>query len=84
MPRLIKNNILYTSGNDFIEMVQTLPANTTSLVFENPIIDNNSVIELFSTVYGVAPKSILRGAGRLTLTFDEQPQNIDVKVRISF
>ncbi len=65
------------------ELTGTLTAGSTSLVFQDASITAASWIDGASSVYGVNPTAAVAAAGSLTLTFEAQQTNIDVKVRIS-
>lgn len=58
----------------------TLTAGSTQLVFTDASITNNSLIDVYTTVYGVNPTEQVQSGTTLTLTFDAQDSNIGVKV----
>lgn len=67
------------------EIVGTLTARQTSLVFSNAAITTNSTIDVYvdSAFYGVNPLTTVLTTGSLTLTFYAQASDMPVKVRVS-
>lgn len=65
------------------ELVSTLNKGSTSLTFTNESITSSSTIDVYASVYGVSPKSMSISENTLTLTFNAQTTNVDVKVVIS-
>lgn len=76
---IVTTNIYWT------DIVSTLPAGSTSLQLHNSAITANSTVNVFvdSAFYGIAPTSITVVPQYVTLGFDEQSQDMPVKVRIS-
>lgn len=75
------NNILstiYDSTDD--SMVATLTAGQTDVVFNSDIIKENSVIDVYCSVYGLIPRMVTTTEGSVTVSFKEQEQDVDVKV----
>ena len=58
----------------------TLPAGQTSITINNDNIRSNSLIEVYTDVFGVDPTNMTTSSGSCTLTFDEQ--DVDVSVRL--
>lgn len=82
MSRIVQNGIVYSSGNDFIELVSTLPAGETSLIFENAVIKACTTIDVYPHIYTAQPTNEVV-TDKLTLTFDPQQEDMEVRVRLS-
>ena len=69
----------------WVELIATLTAGSTTLVFTNSAITTNSTIDPYvdDSFYGVNPTAVVIANGSVTLTFNEQAVDIPVKVRIS-
>ena len=69
----------------WVELVATLTAGSTSLVFTNSAITTNSTVDPYvdDSFYGVNPTAVVIANGSVTLIFNEQAVDIPVKVRIS-
>lgn len=61
-------------------LTATLAAGSTSLVFTDASIGNNSLIDIYTDPYGVAPVSVTQSGTTITLTFDAQESATVVKV----
>lgn len=57
---------------------QTLSVGSTTLTFSDASITTDSTIEIFASVYGVAPESVTVTTGQAVLTFDAQESAISV------
>lgn len=65
-------------------LTATLTAGSTTLVFSNNAITTNSTLDnVWASIWGITPTNAVFATGSLTLTFDAQASNIDVKVRIT-
>ena len=84
MPRIMQNKILYSSGDEFIELVQTLKYRHSTLIFEHDLITEDTTVEVFTSKYGVAPIDMTVTESKVVLTFKLQYVDIQVKVRLSF
>ena len=49
---------------------------------EYPLLDSNSNVRIFTSVYGVNPTDATISSNAITLTFDSQSSDIGVKVRV--
>ena len=49
---------------------------------EYPLLDSNSNVRIFTTVFGVNPTAASISSNAITLTFDSQSSDIGVKVRV--
>ena len=76
---IVTTNIYWT------DVITMLPAGSTSLQIHNEAIVPSSTIQVFvdNAFYGVAPTSIAVVPQYVTLGFEEQSNDIPVKVRIS-
>lgn len=57
---------------------QTLATGSTTLTFSDASITTDSTIEIFASVYGVAPESVTVTTGQAVLTFDAQESAVSV------
>lgn len=60
----------------------TLTAGQTSLTFTNAAIKTTSAIDIYTSIYGVAPTAATSSTGTLTFTFDAQSENLEVEVDV--
>ncbi|MCM1102518.1 MAG: hypothetical protein NC409_00255 [Clostridium sp.] len=67
-----------------IYLTDTLTAGNTSITFINDAITEDCIIDLYTNVYGVSPKTVDDSvAGQLVLTFEEQEKDIRVRIKIT-
>lgn len=71
------------SESSWIDIQGTLLAGNTSVTLSNPSIKNTSDFEFFTDVFGVCPTNVSVSNGSITLTFDEQANDLGVKVRVT-
>lgn len=65
-------------------LTSTLTAGSTTLTFSNQAITANSTLEdIYASVFGLFPTNAVFASGSLTLTFDAQSSDVDIKVRIT-
>ena len=69
-------------GASYTDVTGTLTAGSTSLTLSDASITNNSTLDFYTSVYGVNPTSVSISTGSVTLTFEAQLTNINVKVRV--
>lgn len=76
---IVTTNIYWT------DLVGILPTGSTSIRFQNSVITPNSTINVFvdSAFFGVSPTSITITPGIAVIGFEEQANDMPVKVRIS-
>lgn len=60
----------------------TLAVGATSIVLSNSKITTNSVLSIYTSVWGVNPKAVTVESGKVTLTFDAQTVAVEVGVRV--
>ena len=63
-----------------VELTSTLTAGATSLTFINSKITTNSTVDIYSSVYGVNPKTVTLSNGSIAMTFKAQSSDVSVKV----
>lgn len=65
-------------------LTDTLEAGETTLTFTNQAITTNSTLDnIWASVFGIFPTNAVFATGSLTLTFDAQANDIEIKVRIT-
>lgn len=70
-------------GGGYTEITGTLTAGNTSLVLQDAAITTSATYDYYTSVFGVNPVAVVVTTGSMTLTFEAQQTNIDVKVRVS-
>ena len=65
------------------EVTGTLLAGNTAVVLQDPLIMDDSTIEVYTDTYGLSPTSVTAVTGAVTLLFIAQANDVKVKVRIS-
>ena len=63
-----------------VELTSTLTAGATSLTFTNSKITTDSTVDIYSSVYGVNPKTVTLSNGSIAMTFKAQSSDVSVKV----
>lgn len=63
-----------------VELTSTLAAGSTSLTLTNSRITTDSTVDIYSSVYGVNPKTVTLNTGSIVMTFKAQTSNVSVKV----
>lgn len=67
-----------------VVLIDTLEAGETTLTFTNQAITTNSTLDnIWASVFGIFPTNAVFATGSLTLTFDAQTNDIEIKVRIT-
>ena len=69
--------------NKFKDFLITLTAGSTDCTIPSALITTDSTIEIFTSVYGVNPESVTVTSGSITVVFEAQESDVDVKVRVS-
>ena len=59
----------------------TLSSGSTSVTIADTSIKENGLIDIYTDVYGLNPTSVVVANGSVTLTFDAQESDVQVKVR---
>ena len=78
MRALIRGTSVKTSLE--IEMIETLNAGETEVVFVSDDIKIDSMVDIYTSEYGVSPTDVSVEAGKITLVFKAQEVDMDVKV----
>lgn len=73
------NDITVTTGTT---LTAALAAGETTLTFTDAAITDDSIIDIYTTVFGVSPSAMEQNESTLTLTFDAQTETVGVKVRV--
>ena len=73
----INNSQAYT------ELTGTLNAGSTSLTLSNAVITTSKTFDYYTSIFGVNPTNVTVSSGSMTLTFEAQSSNMNVKVRVS-
>lgn len=68
---------------DGVILSGTLTAGSTSVTINDQRILADSLIDIYTDVYGVNPTAALATAGSLAMTFEAQQTDINIRVRIS-
>lgn len=71
---------IITNASNLIKGI--LQKGSTSIALSSGLIDSNSVLSFYTSIYGVNPKMVDVIAGKVTLTFDAQSEAMDVAVKI--
>lgn len=70
-------------GGGYTEFDSTLQAGQTTVTITDSAITANSVYDIYTSVYGLNPTDVTVATGSITLTFDAQQSDLEVKVRVS-
>lgn len=70
-------------GTSYTDVTGTLTTGQTTLTLTNSAITTNSTLDFYTDTFGVNPTDVTVTTGSVTLTFEEQANDIDVKVRVS-
>lgn len=70
------------ANNTPVILTATLTAGQTSLTFTNAAIKTTSVIDIYTSAYGIAPTDATSSTGTLTFTFDAQAEDMVVEVDV--
>ena len=60
----------------------TLTAGKTLVDLTDASINTDSIIDVYTSVYGVNPTSISVSAGSITLTFDAQSSDLSIRIEV--
>lgn len=64
------------------EITDTLEAGETSLTISDASITTSSTVDIFTDAFGVVPEDVTISTGSIVLTFEEQEEDLGVKVRV--
>lgn len=80
---VVTNEMGSGGGGSWTDVTGTLTAGSTSITLSNQAITTSSTLDYYTSIFGVNPLSVSVSTGSVTLTFEAQSTNVDVKVRIS-
>lgn len=78
----VVNTELAKKANKPTVVTGTLSAGSTSITLTNNAITTDSVIDIYTSVYGVNPINVTDSNGSITLTFDAQSSNVTIRVEV--
>lgn len=67
---------------DYATASGTLTAGQTSLTISDNRITTDSLLDIYTSIYGVSPTAVTVSAGSAVLTFEAQASNMDVAINI--
>lgn len=70
-------------GGSYTDVIGTLTAGQTTLTLTDSAITTNSTLDFYTDTFGINPTDVTVTTGSVTLTFEAQANNIEVKVRIT-
>lgn len=76
------NGIPYSSGTLYTDIIGTLEAGETEITLTNSAIDSSKTFDFYTTIPDISPTNISISNESITLTFDAQQNDIQVKVRV--
>lgn len=65
-----------------IILTGVLETGESTITFENALIDLNSTFDIYTSIYGINPTSIVVDVGEITLRFEPIGVDLGVKIRI--
>ena len=60
----------------------TLATGNTSLTLKSDAVTKSSIIDIYTSVYGINPSNVSVSTGSITLTFDAQESSIEIRVEV--
>ena len=60
----------------------TLATGNTSLTLKSDAVTKSSIIDIYTSVYGINPSNVSVSTGSITLTFDAQESSVEVRVEV--
>ena len=66
------------------EITETLVAGATTLSLVDEIVHPDSIIEIYTDKYDIAPSNVVINDGSIDLTFDAQEEDVTVKVFVKY
>jgi hypothetical protein len=70
-------------GGGHTDVTGTLNAGSTSITLTDESITTDSTVDIYTDTFGVNPTDATVSTGSITLTFEEQSNDLGVKVRIT-
>lgn len=78
----ILDEALSAKANKPTVVTATLAAGKTIIDIADPSINTDSIIDIYTSVYGVNPTSIAVSAGSIALTFDAQTSAVKIRIEV--
>lgn len=79
----VADELIECSRDIWKDVTGILIAGNTSVTLSDASISSSSTIDIYTDVFGVSPSNVVVTTGSITLTFEEQQSDLNVKVRIS-
>lgn len=70
-------------GSSWTDVTGTLTAGNTSITLSDNSILTTSTIDIYTDKFGINPTNVTISTGSITLTFEAQSSNLEIKVRVS-
>ena len=70
-------------GGSWTDVTGTLTAGQTSITLSHGNITEDSTFDFYTSIFGVNPTAVSVSSGSITLTFEAQQTNMNVKVRVT-
>ena len=87
MSKIMYGGIAYGSAVDkdygWTDLTSTLQAGETTLTIQHEVITPDVTVEPHSDPFGISPKDMVVTNGQVVLTFNAQPNNVNIMVRVS-
>lgn len=87
MSKIMYGGIAYGSVVDkdygWTDLTGTLVAGETALTIQHESITTDVTIEPYSDPFGISPKDMVVTNGQVVLTFNAQPNDVKIMVRVS-
>ena len=65
-----------------LDVTGTLSAGSTSITLSSSKITTSSILDFYTSIYGVSPSEVVVSSGEVVLTFDSQDSDMVVGVKI--
>ena len=65
-----------------LDVTGTLSAGSTSITLSSSKITTSSILDFYTSIYGVSPSEVVVSSGKVVLTFDSQDSAMVVGVKI--
>ena len=81
---VVDGELAYIDDANYVPLflTGTLTAGQTSLTIEDEGITLNAIVDIYTDVFGVDPTNVVVTNGSITITFDAQASDLNVKVVI--
>lgn len=87
MSKIMYGGITYGSAVDkdygWTDLTSTLQAGETTLTIRHEIITPDVTVAPYSDPYGISPTNMVATNGQVVLTFNAQPNDVKIMVRVS-